>query len=294
MKLIILSGLSGAGKSTAAKYLEDMGFYCIDNLPPQLLQALVEALGKVPGGTNPSDERYVLVMDARAVKRFGRIAPSLAALKEKNPDLRIVFLDAGDEVILSRYKQSRRNHPLAGKLTLTEAIKQERERLAPVKALATDLIDTTEMRGSDMRDLLYDLFHESDSERRMSVFIQSFGFKYGMPRDCDLVWDVRFIPNPFYRPELRNLSGLDPEVCDFIFSHPVSGEYLQKQVELLHFVLPYYEQEGKVRLNIGIGCTGGRHRSVAFTEALQKELVRLGYSVLSDHRDIKRDPQGGL
>lgn len=292
MDLLIVSGLSGAGKSTAAQYLEDMGFYCIDNLPPQLLKAMLTALSDKPRSLEPSEERFALVMDARSVKRFGDLTPALKSLKEGSPGLRIVYLEASEEIILSRYKQSRRNHPLAGHVSLSTAIRKERRDLATVRAMATDIIDTTGMSRTELRDRLYELFHSPGSQRRLTVMLQSFGFKYGVPSDSDLLLDVRFIPNPYYQLELRPLSGLDQEVNDFIFSYPESGEYLQKQADLLSFLLPFYEREGKVRLNIAVGCTGGRHRSVLFAEKLRERIAAEGYRVFVDHRDIQREAVG--
>lgn len=292
MDLLIVSGLSGAGKSTAAQYLEDMGFYCIDNLPPQLLKAMLTALSDKPRSLEPSEERFALVMDARSVKRFGDLTPALKSLKEGSPGLRIVYLEASEEIILSRYKQSRRNHPLAGHVSLSAAIRKERRDLATVRAMATDIIDTTGMSRTELRDRLYELFHSPGSQRRLTVMLQSFGFKYGVPSDSDLLLDVRFIPNPYYQLELRPLSGLDQEVNDFIFSYPESGEYLKKQADLLSFLLPFYEREGKVRLNIAVGCTGGRHRSVLFAEKLRERIAAEGYRVFVDHRDIKREAVG--
>ena len=292
MDLLIVSGLSGAGKSTAAQYLEDMGFYCIDNLPPQLLKAMLTALSDKPRSLEPSEERFALVMDARSVKRFGDLTPALKSLKGGSPGLRIVYLEASEEIILSRYKQSRRNHPLAGHVSLSAAIRKERRDLATVRAMATDIIDTTGMSRTELRDRLYELFHSPGSQRRLTVMLQSFGFKYGVPSDSDLLLDVRFIPNPYYQLELRPLSGLDQEVNDFIFSYPESGEYLQKQADLLSFLLPFYEREGKVRLNISVGCTGGRHRSVLFAEKLRERIAAEGYRVFVDHRDIQREAVG--
>lgn len=292
MDLLIVSGLSGAGKSTAAQYLEDMGFYCIDNLPPQLLKAMLTALSDKPRSLEPSEERFALVMDARSVKRFGDLTPALKSLKEGSPGLRIVYLEASEEIILSRYKQSRRNHPLAGHVSLSAAIRKERRDLATVRAMATDIIDTTGMSRTELRDRLYELFLSPGSQRRLTVMLQSFGFKYGVPSDSDLLLDVRFIPNPYYQLELRPLSGLDQEVNDFIFSYPESGEYLQKQADLLSFLLPFYEREGKVRLNIAVGCTGGRHRSVLFAEKLRERIAAEGYRVFVDHRDIQREAVG--
>lgn len=294
MELIIVTGMSGAGKSSAADYLEDMGYYCIDNLPPQLLEVMLQSMESKEFHELLYNQRLVLVMDARSTERFGRLSPSLRTLIEKNPGTRIVFLEAAEKVILSRYKQSRRNHPLGSSKMLLEAIREERESLIPVRELATDIIDTSQTTPAELRDMMYRLFREPEQRFRMKLFVQSFGFKYGLPLDCDLILDVRFIPNPFYIPELRPLSGLDDKVSSYVLSFPETATFLELQMEFLRFVLPYYQREGKMRMNIGIGCTGGRHRSVALTEALSEHLKPIGYPVYVDHRDIKRDPRGAL
>ena len=297
MELIIITGMSGAGKSSAADYLEDMGYYCIDNLPPQLLEALVRSVEEVKDETDEhsiEEIRLALVMDSRSIPRFGRLAPALEELRKRQSSARIVFLEASDKVILSRYKQSRRNHPLGGSRMLIEAIQEEREGLVPVRELATDIIDTSQTSPSELRDILYRLFREPDKAKRMKVFIQSFGFKYGLPMDCDLVWDVRFLPNPYYLPELRPFSGLDAEVSDYVLAFDESRKFVELQLEFLRFALPLYQKEGKMRMNIAVGCTGGRHRSVALAEVLKEQLEPIGYPVFIDHRDIKRDPVAGV
>lgn len=292
MELIILTGMSGAGKSSALEYLEDMGYYCIDNLPPQLLEVMLQSMEGKEFRDVLEKQRLVLVMDARSAERFGRLSPSLQALIRKNPGTRVVFLEAAEKVILSRYKQSRRNHPMGGSKMLLEAIREERDALIPVRELATDIIDTSQTTPAELRDMMYRLFREPEQRFRMKLFLQSFGFKYGLPLDCDMVLDVRFIPNPYYIPELRPLSGLDREVSQYVMSFPETMTFLDRQMDFFRFALPFYQREGKMRMNIGIGCTGGRHRSVALTAALAEQLQPIGYPIYADHRDIKRDPSG--
>lgn len=293
VELVIITGLSGAGKSTAASYMEDMGFYCIDNLPPQLLPALLEAIHH-QDQTEQKNERYALVMDVRAAARFGGLTPFLTDLLRKEIRTRILFLEASDEVLLSRYKQSRRNHPLAEGGALLDSIRIERQRLAPVRELASDIVDTGHMSGRQLREELFHIFQTENRKKLLQIYIQSFGFKYGIPLDLDLLLDVRFVPNPFYQPELRPLCGLDQEIVDFIWAYPETEEILTQYLRFITSSLPFYQREGKVRLNIGVGCTGGRHRSVAMARVLKERLEGLEYPIYLDHRDIQRDPQGGL
>lgn len=292
MDLVVISGLSGAGKSTATGILEDMGYYCIDNLPAPLLAAVMKEILK---GKDMGEEaqRFALVVDVRSARRFGSLEGALQKLKSDVPNMRLIFFEADKKILLSRYKQSRRNHPLARKQSISKALDEEREILIPIKALATDIIDTSELSSAELRDQLYHLFYEGKKER-ISILVQSFGFKYGVPLDADSLWDVRFIPNPFYRAELRPLSGLDQGVQDFLWQYPETQAFLDKMIDFYRFSLPFYQREGKVRLNIAIGCTGGRHRSVAVAEALYAALNKLNYEVSISHRDIRRDPQGGL
>lgn len=291
MELIILSGLSGAGKSTAASFFEDMGFRVIDNLPLGLLAPLMESAERLAESDQREGEyleRLVLVMDVRNIQDASSFSRTLRSLTEQNPQSRVVFLEASEETILSRYKQSRRNHPLALGVSLTEAIQQEMSHLSPIRDLATDLIDTSLLSDADLRNLLYRLFRESDTTQRMTLLIESFGFKYGVPRDCDALIDARLIPNPFYVPELKPLTGLDEPVIRFLQSHVETEQLIHLQMEFLRFALPLYQREGKVRMTIGVGCTGGQHRSVAIAEALARQIQSLGYPVSVDHRDIKR------
>ncbi len=294
MDLIIVTGMSGAGKSLAANYLEDMGFFCIDNLPPWLLVDLVQSYMKKNNVRAPEEQaqtRMAFVIDVRSSERFSDIFQALERLGQMQLGCRIIFLDAADQVLINRYKQSRRNHPLAKGRSIVQAIEEERQLLGPVKELATDVIETSTLKPNELRNLLYAMLSQSDRDERMTILVQSFGFKYGIPVDCDCVMDVRFIPNPYYDPAMKHLSGLDQPVIDYVRSFEETQTYMAKQEDLLAFVLPYYIREGKVRLTIGVGCTGGRHRSVALAEHLASWLREQHWRVVLDHRDLQKDPR---
>lgn len=286
MDITIVTGLSGSGKSMAAKILEDMGFFCIDNMPPQLIVDLTRVLSE---DTEKDVGRLVLVMDTRNPHFVEHLSPVLGQMKEINVPVRILFLEASDASLISRYKQSRRDHPMAGDRSLAAAIRSERDFLTPVKELATDIIDTSELTEARMRERLLQLFSISADEAQMTIFLQSFGFKYGLPPDSDIVIDVRFVPNPFYYEELKPLSGLDQPVVDFLDQFPELTRFLEIHKELLEFAIPYYMREGKQRLNLAVGCTGGRHRSVMVAERLSEFLRGLGYRVNTIHRDLQSD-----
>lgn len=294
MDIVILTGMSGAGKSLAANYLEDMGFFCIDNLPPDLVPDLVNSFARTSSLGHATDidmSRMAFVIDVRGLDLFDGIIPALDRLNDMKISYRIIFLDATDQALLSRYKQSRRNHPLAQGRSIVQAIELERQRLAPIRNLAADVIDTTNLTPADFRNMLYAMLSLSDRDERMTILIQSFGFKYGIPVDCDNVLDVRFIPNPYYNPELRALSGLDEPVRNFVMSFDETRTYMDMQEKVFEFAIPFYIREGKVRLTIGVGCTGGRHRSVALAEDLANRLRDNHLRVVVDHRDIDKDPR---
>jgi RNase adapter protein RapZ len=294
MEIIILSGMSGAGKSLAANYLEDMGFFCIDNLPPNLLPGLVQSYASssnVGGLTDLDMNRMAFVIDVRSLELFEGVIPALEQLGQMGIKYRIIFLDASDESLISRYKQSRRNHPLAQGRGIVAALGMERQRLAPIKDLAADVIDTTNLSPTDLRNILYAMLSAADRDERMTVLIQSFGFKYGIPVDCDCVIDVRFIPNPYYIEALKSCSGLDQPVIDYVLSFNETKEFMDMQEKLFEFAIPYYIREGKVRLTIGVGCTGGRHRSIVLANDLANRLRDNNLRVVVDHRDLEKDPK---
>lgn len=291
MDIIILTGMSGAGKSKAADYLEDMGYFCIDNLPPQLLGNIVHAFLEGQGGEGFGIDRLAFVIDVRSSEFLAGAQAQLNEFDRQGIAYRIIFLDADDEVLIRRYKQTRRNHPLAKGMGIEAGLAKERSQLSFLRYKADDVIDTTKTSVPDLRNYLYHLLAKDDAEQRISVLLLSFGFKYGLPLECDEVFDVRFIPNPFYNPALRPLCGLDKEVREAVLSHEEALEYLRLHDDLFQKTLPFYIREGKVRLTVGIGCTGGRHRSVAMAEAFADRLRKHDVRVLVSHRDIRKDPQ---
>lgn len=285
MEFILISGLSGAGKSRAASVMEDMGFFCVDNLPAPLIPKFAE-LGM---GGNGEYDRVALVTDIRGGTNFNSLFQALEDLKTMKCGYRIVFMEASDEVIIRRYKESRRNHPLAEECdSLEEAIDLERKMLAPLKERADWVIDTTNLSARALRGELLRMFSRDAAERSMEVRVLSFGFKHGIPTEADLVFDVRFLPNPYYVAELRPLTGLDEGVRDYALSSSQSQEFLKKLTEFATYLLPRYLEEGKASLAIAVGCTGGHHRSVAVAHALAESIRRLNYPVSESHRDLGR------
>lgn len=287
MEFVIISGLSGAGKSKAASFMEDMDFFCVDNLPAPLIPKFAE-LGMAGSGEY---DRVVLVTDVRSGTKFDSLFLALDQLKAMKCAYRILFMDASDEVIIKRYKESRRSHPLAEDCaSLEEAIALERQMLAPLRERAEYVIDTSNLSTAKLKGELRRLFAKgSASDGRMDVRVSSFGFKHGVLMEADLVFDVRFLPNPYYVPELRSLTGLDAGVRDYVFASPQTGEFLARLKELVSWLLPRYEEEGKTALVIAIGCTGGHHRSVAIAHALAEYIGAAGYPVSESHRDLGRN-----
>jgi len=289
MEMIILTGMSGAGKSVAINYLEDMGFFCVDNVPPQMLESMVQTFSKWESKDGVSINKIAFVVDIRSASMFSGLLPAFEAIDHLGIPYRIIFLEASDNVLLSRYKQSRRNHPLADGKGIAQGIAMERSLMSQIKEMTPDVIDTTNLQSGELRDILHNMLAKDDKETRMTILVQSFGFKYGIPLDCDNVVDVRFIPNPYYVAELKTCSGLDSKVKDFVFSYPETNEFMKRMEDMILFAIPYYIREGKVRLNIGVGCTGGRHRSVAMAEKLVETLSSKGFHVAIDHRDLNND-----
>lgn len=286
MEFVIISGLSGGGKSKAASFMEDMDFFCVDNLPAPLIPKFAE-LGMAGSGEY---ERVVLVTDVRSGTNFDSLFQALDALKAMKSSYRILFMEASDEVIIKRYKETRRSHPLMEECeTLEQAIALERKMLAPLRERAEYIIDTSNLSTAKLKGELRRLFVRSGSgQGEMAVRVGSFGFKHGVPMEADLVFDVRFLPNPFYVAELRAHTGLDEDVRDYVFSSPQSHEFLARLKEFVAWLLPRYRDEGKTALVIAVGCTGGHHRSVAIAHALADAIREIGYPVTESHRDLGR------
>ncbi|MDP8978936.1 MAG: RNase adapter RapZ [Actinomycetota bacterium] len=283
-EVVIITGLSGAGRTTAAKVLEDVGFFVIDNLPPALMGGVIE-LATAPGS---SVERVALVVDVRGREFFGDLRASLETLTERKVSPRVLFLEAGDDELVRRYEAARRTHPLAGRGRVVDGIANERRLLTDLRAAADLVVDTTDLNVHELRDRIVDAFASSSTEG-MSVNVVSFGFKNGTPRDADMVLDVRFLPNPHWVEDLRPLTGLDGPVRDYVLRRPETVEYLRRVGALLDLTVPAFVKEGKRYLTIAVGCTGGRHRSVVIGEALADHIRGLGVEVRVDHRDQARE-----
>ena len=287
MEFIIISGLSGAGKSKAASIMEDMDFFCVDNLPAPLIPKFAE-LGMAGQGEY---DRVVLVTDVRGGTNFDSLFRALSDLKAMKCSYRSLFMEASDETIIKRYKESRRSHPLAEACdSLEQAIALERRMLAPLRERAEYIIDTSNLSTAKLKGELRRLFAKGETAQgQMDVRVISFGFKNGIPMEADLVFDARFLPNPYYVQELRPLTGLDTGVRDYVFAAPAAEEFLRRLGDLIGWLLPRYEEEGKTALVIAVGCTGGHHRSVAIAHALAGEIKSLGYPVSESHRDLGRN-----
>ena len=285
MNFLIVTGLSGAGKSMAVNALEDIGFFCIDNIPVALLPRIVDFALQGENQLN----RVAVVMDVRGVRSIEKLQEALADLDEKKIEYDILFLDANDAVIQRRYKETRRQHPLAAaeKIPITEAIARERRLLQPLRDKAKYVIDTSLLSAAQNRERVCSLFLDK-GESPMELMVVSFGFKYGLPQEADLVLDVRCLPNPFYVPELKHKTGLDQEVVDFVMSHPEAKQLLERYELFLQVALPLYVREGKSQLTVAVGCTGGKHRSITFARKLAEFCDRLGYEPSVQHRDARR------
>ncbi len=284
MELLIVTGMSGAGKSLASNVLEDIGFYCVDNIPPALIRSFLNL-----SASQPEISKLSIVTDVRGGALFEDIVEVLSQLEKDNISFKIVFMDASDDVLVRRYKELRRRHPLfdKGYTSIPDAVSAERVMLQDVRARADYVIDTSVTAVGDIREQLRALFL-NDAKDGMSVQCSSFGFKYGVPVDADLIFDVRCLPNPFYIGELKTKTGLDKEVYDYVLSFEESRGLLKRIVDLLDYSAEFYRKEGKTQLNIAFGCTGGKHRSVTFAVNIAKHFEELGYNVSMNHRDITK------
>ena len=287
MEFIIISGLPGAGKSSAAAFLEDLGFYCVDNLPVALIQSFAGIC--MAGAGTGKYSRVALVTDIRGGQTFDELFQALDGLHEMDLAYQLLFVEASDEVIINRYKETRHTHPLTRQgYSLPEAVRLERIALEPVRRRASHILNSTGLNLSKFRAELLRLFGMGSLNEAMTVSVTSFGFKYGIPMDADLVFDVRFLPNPFYIAELKECTGLEEAVRSFLFGYRQTNEFLRHLEELFSFLLPQYAEEGKSSLVIAIGCTGGHHRSVAIAHAVTEFLKQKGYRVEEVHRDMGR------
>ena len=285
MKLVIVTGMSGAGKTIALKMLEDIGFYCVDNLPISLVDKFVQLVSE---GT--SIEKAALGLDIRSGEELGNLDEILENWRRSNVDVQVLFLDANDAVLIKRYKETRRTHPLAGSGRLESGIEKEREKLAFLKKEADYIIDTSMLLTRELRKELEKIFLQDARYKNMYVTVLSFGFKYGIPEDADLVFDVRFLPNPYYDEHLRPLTGQVQAVRDYVMQGGTADAFLKKLYDMIDFLLPNYINEGKNQLVIAVGCTGGKHRSVTIARALYEHLEAVGeYGIRIDHRDIDKD-----
>lgn len=284
MDLTIVTGMSGAGKSETIRALEDLGFYCVDNIPPQLIYPFVELLNMESKIT-----KAALVSDIRVGEFFDDLVVAIEDMEKKKINFKILFLEADDKVLINRYKSSRRKHPLSPTGRIEDGIMKEREKLAPIKEKASYTMDTTNTTIKEHKESLKMMFTDSKASHSFLLNITSFGFKYGICVDADLVFDVRFLPNPFYISELKPLSGLDENVANYVFSFKQTNTFLNKLHDMLEFLIPYYTNEGKSQLIIAIGCTGGRHRSVTIANALYERLKANDHWVSIEHRDITKD-----
>lgn len=285
MEFLIITGLSGAGKSRAADVLEDLDYYCVDNLPVALMPRFAELCLATRGRY----EKVALVTDVRERDGFGELLGTLDELNSMECGVRILYMDADVRTLVRRYKESRRPHPLAAHgMSIEEAVHKEEELLAPIKQRADFIVNSSNLTLGMLQNRLFAIFAEGGKKRSIEVTVMSFGYKHGIPMDADLVFDARFLPNPYYVEELRPLRGLDRPVAEYVFSYQQTRTFMQKIEDLLDFLLPHYIEEGKLGLTIAIGCTGGHHRSVAIAWALNEHLCAKGIDSVNINRDLEK------
>ncbi len=285
MKFIVITGISGAGKSLVAKHLEDAGFFCIDNLPPLLIPKIAEICSQ----SYKKLDKIAVVIDIRGGELLNDLLPSLEALTGDGHTYRMFFLEATDKVVVKRYKESRRAHPLAQEGRLARGIAEERRVLQKIKDRADFVIDTSNLSPKQLKEAITGIIGQESSFKGLIINIISFGFKYGIPIECDLIFDVRFIPNPYYIESMSKHTGKHEDVKEYVLKMPETVEFLDKLNSMLDFLIPNYVKEGKSQLVIGIGCTGGRHRSVAIADELNRNLTEKQHRTVVEHRDIEKD-----
>jgi UPF0042 nucleotide-binding protein len=282
-RIVFVTGMSGGGKHTAVRALEDAGFFCIDNLPVPVIPRLLELFRH-----SPEMAKLALVVDARETTFLGDTPKILGEARAQGHDVRLLFLDASDDVLIRRFSETRRRHPRAPTGTVMEGIAAERALLAELKAMADDVLDTSASTVHELKAMVMDRYGGEQADQ-LVVTVTSFGYRYGLPAQADIVLDVRFLPNPYFVPSLRPHPGTSPQVRDWVLGHDVSRDFLARARDLLAFLIPRYRQEGKAYLTVALGCTGGRHRSVALTEALGRALAEQGIKARLGHRDVERE-----
>lgn len=287
MRFVIVTGLSGAGKTTTLKMLEDANYFCVDNLPIALIEKFAALMAGMDGG---EAQKVALGIDVRSGRSLGELALVLSRMKELGYEFEILFLDAQDKVLVKRYKETRRSHPLAANGRVDDGIRLERERMKFLKDRADYIIDTTYLLTRELKEEIEKIFIDNSDFKNLMISVLSFGFKYGIPSDADLVFDVRFLPNPYYVDELRPLTGMDEGVYRYVMDNDTARQFSGKLEDMVKFLIPHYIREGKTSLVIAIGCTGGKHRSVTLARVLHEKLAEIReYGLRLEHRDIEKD-----
>ncbi|MEQ8253564.1 MAG: RNase adapter RapZ [Smithellaceae bacterium] len=284
LRVVIITGLSGSGKTTALRALEDIGFFCIDNLPVVLLPKFLDITTK----SSPEIKRVAMVMDLRERSFLKKYEDIFSRLKEKGYRIEILFLDSSDESLLRRFSVTRRAHPLSEKGSVMEGIRQEREKLSALKEMADQVIDSTSTNVHQLKDIVQRYFLPASEHQKVIINVISFGYRYGLPADADLVFDVRFLPNPYFVEDLKEFNGQNEDVRDYVLKNEKSEIFLEKVFDLMTYLIPLYDREGKVRLNVALGCTGGKHRSVVMADQLGAHFAEMKYIANVTHRDISK------
>ena len=285
LRVVIITGLSGSGKSTALRALEDIGFFCVDNLPVILLPKFLS----ITTSSSPEIKQVAMVMDLRERSFLDKYQRIFTGLKEKGYKIEILFLESSDDSLLHRFSETRRIHPLSERGMIMEGIMMEREKLSSLKKMSDKIIDTTSVNVHQLKDIVQRHFSPSSRRKKMVINVTSFGYRYGLPVDADLVFDVRFLPNPYFVENLKNYDGHHADVQDYVMQNKESKKFLEKILDLMNLLIPLYEKEGKVRLNVAMGCTGGKHRSVVMANKLDSYFSSMKYMVNLNHRDINKN-----